>query len=105
MQSTSDVIERSDLTEIEQRVLDCITEKAWLDLTCELVPAGQPEAENPLDPDEEPAREDGAAVFIAAKLQEMGFAVTFPTNREGRPNVVGILEGAGGGPSLILNDH
>jgi len=35
----------------------------------------------------------------------MGFAVTFHSKREGRPNVVGILEGAGDGPSLILNDH
>jgi acetylornithine deacetylase len=105
MQTSADVMERDGLTEIERRVLDRITEKAWLDLTCELVPAGQPEAENPLDPDEAPAREEGAAIFIAGKLQEMGFAVTFPTKREGRPNVVGILEGAGEGPSLILNDH
>jgi acetylornithine deacetylase/succinyl-diaminopimelate desuccinylase-like protein len=105
MQATAGLIEQGDLTGIERRVLDRITEKAWLDLTCELVPAGQPEAENPLDPDEAPAREEGAAIFIAAKLQEMGFTVTFPTKREGRPNVVGVLEGAGGGPSLILNDH
>ncbi|CAN7454013.1 M20 family metallopeptidase [Bradyrhizobium sp. LjRoot220] len=105
MQTTADVMEQDGLSEIERRVLDRITEKAWLDLTCELVPAGQPEAENPLDPDEAPAREEGAAIFIGGKLQEMGFVVTFPTKREGRPNVVGILEGAGGGPSLILNDH
>ena len=105
MQTTADLIERDGLTEIERRVLDRITEKAWLDLTCELVPAGQPDAENPLDPDEAPAREEGAALFIAGKLREMGFTVTLPTKREGRPNVVGILEGGGGGPSLILNDH
>jgi acetylornithine deacetylase/succinyl-diaminopimelate desuccinylase-like protein len=105
MQTTVDLIERNDLNEIERRVLDRITEKAWLDLTCELVPAGQPEAENPLDPDEAPAREEGAAIFIGDMLRQMGFAVTFPTKREGRPNVVGILEGAGDGPSLILNDH
>jgi acetylornithine deacetylase/succinyl-diaminopimelate desuccinylase-like protein len=102
---TINVIEQHGLTEIERRVLDRITEEAWLDLTCELVPAGQPDAENPLDPDEPPAREEGAATFIGAKLSEMGFAVTFHTKREGRPNVVGILEGAGDGPSLILNDH
>jgi hypothetical protein len=67
MQTTVDVIEQDGLTEIERLVLDRITEKAWLDLTCELVPAGQPEAENPLDPDEAPAREEGAALFIAGK--------------------------------------
>ena len=105
MQPTTDVIERTNLTEVEQRVLDRITEKAWLDLTCELVPAGQPDAENPLDPDEPPAREEGAAIFIADKLRKMGFEVTLPTKREGRPNVIGILEGSVDGPSLILNDH
>ena len=105
MQSTIEVVERADLTAIERRVLDRITEKAWLDLTCELVPAGQPEAENPLDPDEAPAREEGAALFIGDKLTDMGFKVSFHTKREGRPNVVGVLEGASGGPSLILNDH
>lgn len=105
MQSMSEVIERDGVTEIEQRVLALITEKAWLDLTCELIPAGQPDAENPLDPDEAPAREEGAAIVVADKLREMGFEVSFHTKREGRPNVVGILEGAGEGPSLILNDH
>lgn len=44
MQPTIEVLEQADLTAIERRVLDRITEKAWLDLTCELVPAGQPEA-------------------------------------------------------------
>jgi acetylornithine deacetylase/succinyl-diaminopimelate desuccinylase-like protein len=101
----SAVLERPGLSELEERVLSFITEKAWLDLTCELVPAGQPDAENPLDPDEAPAREEGAAIFIAGKLTEMGFAVSFPTKRDGRPNVVGILDGRKGGPSLILNDH
>lgn len=105
MQQTLETIERDGLTDLERRVLDRITEQAWLDLTCELVPAGQPDAENPLDPDEPPAREEGAALCIADKLRDMGFAVTMPIKREGRPNVVGILEGNGAGPSLILNDH
>jgi acetylornithine deacetylase/succinyl-diaminopimelate desuccinylase-like protein len=98
-------LENTELSQVEERVLSFITEKAWLDLTCELVPAGQPEAENPLDPDEAPAREEGAALFIAGKLTEMGFAVSFPTKRNGRPNVIGVLEGRKDGPSLILNDH
>jgi len=105
MQDLLTTAECDDLTELERRVLNRITEQAWLDLTCELVPAGQPDAENPLDPDEPPAREEGAALFVADKLRAMGFDVSLPTKREGRPNVVGILEGAGDGPSLILNDH
>jgi acetylornithine deacetylase/succinyl-diaminopimelate desuccinylase-like protein len=97
--------QEENLSRAEREVLQRITEEAWLALTCELVPAGQPEAENPLDPDEPPAREEGAALLIADKLKEMGFTVTMPTKREGRPNVMGILEGADHGPSLILNDH
>lgn len=93
------------LSAIERDVLSRITEKAWLDLTCELVPAGQPEAENPLDPDEPPAREEGAALVVAKKLEEMGFAVELVAKREGRPNVVGVLQGSRPGPSLMLNDH
>jgi acetylornithine deacetylase/succinyl-diaminopimelate desuccinylase-like protein len=98
-------LEDADLSDIERKVLLEITEQAWLALTCELVPAGQPEAENPLDPDEPPAREEGAALVIAEKLKEIGLTVSLPTKREGRPNVVGVLEGSGSGPSLILNDH
>lgn len=82
------VIAKDRLSNIEQRVLERITEQAWLDLTCELVPAGQPEAENPLDPDEPPAREEGAARVIAGKLEQMGFKVDLVAKREGRPNVI-----------------
>jgi acetylornithine deacetylase/succinyl-diaminopimelate desuccinylase-like protein len=90
---------------IESRVLEGITEKAWLDLACELIPAGQPESENPLDPDQPSAREEGAALVVADKLRTLGFDVELVAKREGRPNVIGILFGADRGPSLMLNDH
>jgi acetylornithine deacetylase/succinyl-diaminopimelate desuccinylase-like protein len=90
---------------IEERVLGLIDERAWLDLTCELVPAGQPECENPLDPDEAPGREEGAALIVASKLRDIGFEVDLISKREGRPNVIGRLAGAGDGRTLILNDH
>jgi acetylornithine deacetylase/succinyl-diaminopimelate desuccinylase-like protein len=105
MSMTCDLLASTDVTELERRVLAAITEEAWLELACELIPAGQPEAENPLDPDEEPGSEEGAAIFIADLLSEMGFTVTLPTKRAGRPNVVASLPGAGGGASLIVNDH
>ena len=47
----------NELSAVERRVMAIITEKAWLDLACELIPAGQPEAENPLDPEDTAARE------------------------------------------------
>jgi acetylornithine deacetylase/succinyl-diaminopimelate desuccinylase-like protein len=94
-----------DLSEAEARVLSLITEDAWMALACELIPAGQPDSENPLDPDEPPAREEGAALVVAAKLREMGFTVDLVSRREGRPNVIGVLCGTAAGPSLMLNDH
>lgn len=99
-------IEPDDLTEIESRVLAQVGEAAWLELACALIPAGQPEAENPLDPDEASAREEGAALFIADILRGLDFSVDLVAKRPGRPNVVGVLPGADpAGPSLILNDH
>src|SRR5580704_5981098 len=76
----------NDLTAIERRVMDAISEQAWLDLACELIPAGQPEAENPLDPEETAAREEGIALLIAEKLRGMGFTVELQSKRDGRPN-------------------
>jgi acetylornithine deacetylase/succinyl-diaminopimelate desuccinylase-like protein len=97
---------RDDLTALEKQILDSITEKAWLDLACELIPAGQPEAENPLDPDDTAAREEGIALLIASKLSAMGFTVELDAKLEGRPNVIGAIAGARtGAPSLLLNDH
>lgn len=90
---------------VEQRLLDSITERAWLALTRELVPAGQPQAENPLDPDMPHGHEEGIANVVAAKLRHMGLTVELVARREGRPNVIGTLAGNGSGPCLILNDH
>jgi acetylornithine deacetylase len=87
------------------RVLSEITEQRWLSLVRVLIPAGQPGAENPLDPDMPPAREEGIAQVVGEKLREMGLAVEFVAKRPGRPNVIGTLPGRSGGPVLILNDH
>jgi acetylornithine deacetylase len=38
-------------------------------------------------------------------LEEMGLVVSWQEVEDGRPNVVGRLEGAGGGPSLMFNGH
>jgi acetylornithine deacetylase/succinyl-diaminopimelate desuccinylase-like protein len=93
------------LSALEQSVLDGITEQAWLDLAHELIPAGQPAAENPLDPDLPSGREEGIALVVADKLRALGFDVSLAAKRSGRPNVIGIWRGRGDGPSLILNDH
>jgi acetylornithine deacetylase/succinyl-diaminopimelate desuccinylase-like protein len=104
--SVAAVLPGNDFSAIERTVVDGITEKAWLDLACELIPAGQPEAENPLDPEDTAAREEGIALLIAEKLRAMGFGVELKSKHEGRSNVIGVLSGSvEGAPSLILNDH
>jgi acetylornithine deacetylase/succinyl-diaminopimelate desuccinylase-like protein len=91
-------------SEIEKKILAGITEERWLSLAQELIVAGQPEAENPLDPDVPSGREEGIALVVADKLRAMGLDVTLDAKRPGRPNVIGILQGEES-PSLILNDH
>ncbi|MCJ2128160.1 M20 family metallopeptidase [Methylobacterium sp. E-045] len=99
-------MEQDNFSDTERRVLEKIDEHAWLALACALIPAGQPEAENPLDPDEPPAREEAAALFIAGLLEDMGLSVDLVAKRPGRPNVIAVLPGSDPqGPSLILNDH
>jgi acetylornithine deacetylase/succinyl-diaminopimelate desuccinylase-like protein len=93
------------LSAAEASVLESITEASWLELACELIRAGQPAAENPLDPDQPSGSEEEIALVVAGKLRALGFTVELVAKREGRPNVVGILPGTGEGPSLILNDH
>jgi acetylornithine deacetylase/succinyl-diaminopimelate desuccinylase-like protein len=82
-----------------------ITEQRWLALARALIVAGQPAAENPLDPDMPPGREQGISEVVAAKLAELGLEVELVAKRAGRPNVIGTLEGSASGPTLILNDH
>lgn len=52
------------------------------------------------------ARGEGAiAEAIAAHMRDLGFAVHVQEAAPGRPNVIGILEGRSGGPSLMYCGH
>jgi acetylornithine deacetylase len=83
-----------------------VTEQRWMSILRELVPAGQPAAENALDPDMPPGREEGVARVVAGRLKDYGLDVEMPMKREGRPNVIGTLQGRrANAPVLILNDH
>lgn len=94
-----------ELTAFEQSVIDTITEDAWLTLASELIRCGQPASGNALDPDQPHAEEEAIAHMVAGELKGMGFAVEMPVKRRGRPNVLGRITGADGGPSLMINDH
>jgi acetylornithine deacetylase len=51
------------------------------------------------------AGEGEIARFVAAWLTEAGLEVTVQEQVAGRPSVVGVAKGAGGGRSLMLNAH
>jgi formylaminopyrimidine deformylase len=93
------------LTEFEADVLSRITEQRWLALATELISTGQPRSGNPLDPDLPPAEEEAISMLVAGKLEALGMSVSKHAAQPHRPNVVGVLKGREGAPSLILNDH
>jgi acetylornithine deacetylase len=51
------------------------------------------------------AGEARIAAFVAGWLAERGLEVTVDEPLPGRPSVVGVARGTGGGPSLMLNAH
>lgn len=51
------------------------------------------------------AGEAAIAAFCATWLGEHGFEVTVLEEQPGRPTVVGVARGTGGGPSVLLNGH
>lgn len=93
------------LTDLQERVLSRITEARWMALTQEMVPIGQPNSVNPLDPDIPAGEEEAIALFVAGRLEAMGLQVEKYQSQPHRPNVVGRLKGTRDGPSLMLNDH
>lgn len=98
-------IKIDSLSEIEQQVLSRISAAEWLSLTQEMVGIGQPNSTNPLDPDVPAGEEEAIALFVAGKLETLGFTVKKHQSQPRRPNIVGVLTGTGNGPSLMLNDH
>jgi formylaminopyrimidine deformylase len=93
------------VTEFEADVLARITEERWLALATELISTGQPRSGNPLDPDLPPAEEEAISMLVAGKLEALGMSVSKHAAQPHRPNIVGVLKGREGAPSLILNDH
>ena len=93
------------VTEFEADVLSRITEQRWLALATELISTGQPRSGNPLDPDLPPAEEEAISMLVAGKLEALGMSVSKHAAQSHRPNIVGVLKGREGAPSLILNDH
>jgi acetylornithine deacetylase len=94
-----------NLSHLERTVCEAINETDWLELTSTMVVTGQPDSENPLDPDMPSGSEEAIALFVAERLRGMGLEVELHAKQPRRPNVIGTLAGPGDGPVLIVNDH
>src|SRR6478672_11839030 len=51
------------------------------------------------------AGEGEIAAFVARWLERAGLEVRVEEAAPGRPNVIGVARGRGGGPALLLNGH
>lgn len=91
--------------QLERRIRDLDIEAECVDLITRLVPVGQPDCANSLDPEIPGGTEQAIAAYVGDLLKELGLTVTFVESMPGRPNVIGVLDGQGDGPTLILNDH
>lgn len=98
-------VEPVSMSEIEAKISAAVKYDDWLSLTKELVTTGQPDSENPLDPDMPSGSEEKIALCVAQKLRELGLEVELHEKVPGRPNVIGTWKGVGVGPTLIVNDH
>jgi acetylornithine deacetylase len=85
---------RADVANARDSILAAVDRQALVDLAVELVSIPSPTGE-----------EWAMGVRMAAVLEELGLAVTVQEVEEGRANVLGVLEGAGGGPTLMFNGH
>lgn len=75
-------------------ILAAVDEQRLVDLASEFVSTPSPTGE-----------EGAMAERMRAVLTDLGLAVSVQEVEDGRPNVLGILEGEGGGSSLMLNGH
>ncbi|MGH3006040.1 MAG: M20 family metallopeptidase [Gaiellaceae bacterium] len=77
-----------------EAILAAVDEQALIDLAVELVSTPSPTGE-----------EAAMAERMREALEGLGMQVAVQEVEDGRPNVLGVLEGAGGGKSLMLNGH
>jgi acetylornithine deacetylase len=75
-------------------ILAAVDEQALVDLALELVSTPSPTGE-----------EAAMAERMHEALRGLGMQVAVQEVEEGRPNVIGVLEGKGGGRSLMFNGH
>ncbi len=77
-----------------KELLAKVDRQRLVETACDLVDIPSPTGE-----------EQAVAEHLAGVFHELGLQVTWQEVEDGRPNVVGLLEGVSGGPSLMFNGH
>jgi acetylornithine deacetylase len=80
--------------ELAERVMEQINEERLVRTACRYVSTPSPTGS-----------EQAMAEVVKAEFEDTGLPVTWQEVEDGRPNVIGTWEGAGGAPSLMFNGH
>jgi len=80
--------------ELAERLIQCVDEQRLVETACRYVSTPSPTGS-----------EQAMAETVRAAFEDAGLAVTWQEVEEGRPNVLGTLEGTGGGRTLMFNGH
>jgi acetylornithine deacetylase len=79
---------------LAERVIEHVSEARLVQTACRYVSTPSPTGS-----------EEAMAHEVRAAFEDAGLTVTWQEVEEGRPNVIGTWEGAGGAPSLMFNGH
>jgi acetylornithine deacetylase len=80
--------------ELAERLIQCVNEQRLVETARTYVSTPSPTGS-----------EQAMAEAVRGAFEETGLAVTWQEVEEGRPNVLGTLEGSGGAPTLMFNGH
>lgn len=80
--------------QLSERLIQCIDEQRLIETACAYVSTPSPTGS-----------EQAMAETVRTALEDAGLAIAWQEVEEGRPNVIGTLEGEGGGPALMFNGH
>ena len=78
----------------DDRIVGAVDESRLVSLAVDLVSIPSPTGD-----------EQAMGERVREELERMGLQVQWQQVEDGRPNVVGLWEGSGGGPSLMFNGH
>jgi acetylornithine deacetylase len=79
---------------LTDRLIQCVDEQRLVEVACTYVNTPSPTGS-----------EQAMGETVCAAFEQAGLAVTWQEVEAGRPNVIGTLEGEGGGPTLMFNGH